>query len=224
MAGQIIGTTSSQSKGQNYGVLTSSEVTSLVTQDKFTTQAGFVWLGRYDYSSTTFGSALAITTVDNGGYLDPSKYRSHLIVANGLRNNGPHDMNIVISFRDIANTGYKSASYYGIGHQTLQDNSDNNTIRVQASGSYITSSDNDLRTDDNSQATRMYWLHNIGDNEVDEVIWWRDARRSNRYTGRHNSYDGSGRQHNLGGCGGVVLGGYTTGDWNGIIDVYGFVE
>ena len=224
MSGQILGHDRGQSKGRIGGVVGVNEVSDLILQDNYAMD-GFVFLGRHDYSSTTFSGSITFATADNGGYLDPSQYRTHLVIAHQVRQSGPYTMNIVHSMTNLANTGSKSGdAYYSIGHETLQDSSDNNTYRTQGGGSYFPTSGTNLHTDDDSQATRLLWIYNMGDNERPQQVWWRDARRGNSYTGRHNSYDGSGTQLTIGGVGGIRFGGYTTSTWNGIFDIYGYKE
>jgi len=220
MSGQIIGGSQAQIKGNNFGVLNSSEVANLIAQDNYSQKGGIEFLGRYDYSSTTH-NFITFTNVANGGFIDPSTYRTHLILISGIRQSGPYTMNIVFSTRNSTNTGNSTGNYHNFVNETLQDASDNNTLNGANTSSYASSMNTYLHTDDNSQMAQLIYLFNIGENTQYTNFYFRNSLRSNRYSGRHNSYEGAGANANRENKGGLNWGGYTSSTWNAIYDIYG---
>lgn len=224
MSGQIIGDTRGQSKGNNFGVLGANDVNNLILEDEYSQKPGMVYLGSYDYVSSTFASGISLPTVANGGYIDPTNYRTHLILISKIRQSGPHDMNIVFQFRNSGNTGNTTGNYYSWGYETLQDSSDNNFLRTQNSGSYMRGTGYRLKNEDDAQAVQQIYIYNIGQNTQFANIYTRTAMRSFSYTGRHNSYDQQGSLGNRTDLGGFRWGGYTTSTWNAKFCIYGIME
>ena len=224
MSGQIIGGSVAQEKGANFGILTPNNIADLVREDKYSQKDGYVYLGSYDYTSSTFSTVIQFLTVDNGGYVDPTNYRTHMVLCSQIRNSGPYSMNIVLTTRNAGNTGNSTGNYYGWGYETLQDSSDNNTKRNQDSSSYWGMSNTGLDGDDDSQATQVIYFFDIGDNTKYLTMYSRIALRRNSYTGRHNSYDYGGTQGNRNDMGGFNWGGYTSSTWNAKFDIYGIME
>lgn len=219
MSGQIIGGSQAQTKGNNFGVLNSNEVANLIAEDNYSQKGGIEFLGRYDYSSTTH-SGINLPNVANGGYIDPSTYRTHLILVSQIRQSGPYNMNNIFVTRN-STLGSGAANYHVFVNETLQDPSDNNTINQNNATSYIQTSVTGLDTTDNSQMVSLIYLFNIGYNTQYMNLYFRHALRSNRYTGRHNSYEGGGANANRENKGALFWGGYTSSTWNAIYDIYG---
>lgn len=224
MSGQIIGDTRRQSKGNNFGVLGVNDVNNLILEDEYSQKPGMVYLGSYDYTSSTFATGINMPTVANGGYIDPTNYRTHLILVSQIRQSGVNDMNIVFTFRNSTNTAATTGNYYSWGNETLQDNSDNNFIREQNSIYYIRSTGYKLKNEDDAQAVQQIYIYNIGQNTQYLNIYSRTALRSIAYTGRHNSYDQQGSLGNRTDVGGFRWSGYTASTWNAKFDIYGIME
>lgn len=219
MSGQIIGGSQAQAKGNNFGVLNSSEVANLIAEDNYSQKAGIEFLGRYDYSSTTH-SGINLPNVANGGYIDPSTYRTHLILVSQIRQSGPYNMNNIVVTRN-STLGSGAANYHVTGNETLQDASDNNTIEDANVSSYLKTMNTYLDTTDNSQMVQTIYLFNMGYNTQYVNLYFRNALRSNRYTGRHISYESGGANANRENKGALFWGGYTSSTWNAIYDIYG---
>lgn len=224
MSGQIIGDTQGQSKGNNFGVLGVNDVNNLILEDKYSQQAGMQYLGSYDYLGSTFASGISLPTVANGGYIDPTNYRTHLVLVSGIRNSGPHNMNIVFQFRNSGNTGNTTGNYYSWGYETLQDSSDNNFIRENNASSYMRSMNTNLLNADDAQAVQQIYIYNIGQNTQYANIYSRTSLRSQYSVGRHRSYDQQGTLGNRTDLGGFRWGGYTTSTWNAKFCIYGIRE
>lgn len=203
------------------GIFSMSDVAELVATNQYKPKEGAVYLGTHDYTSSTFSGGINMPTVANGGYLDPTNYRTHLILVSQIRQSGTNLMNIVFTFRNSDNTGAVTGNYYVWGHETLQDNSDNNTIRDQNVSAYAKQMNTKLKNEDDAQAVQLIYLHNIGQNSQYINMYSRTALRSTSYTGRHNSYDVGSVQGNRLDVGGFRWSGYTSSTWNAKFDIYG---
>lgn len=203
------------------GIFSMMDVRNLVSQNKYKRKEGYVYLGTHDYTTSTFSGGINIPTVANGGYLDPTNYRAHLILVSQIRQSGQYDMNIVFTFRNSGNTGGITGNYYSWGLESLQDGSDNNFVREHNSPNYMRSMNTKLKNEDDAQAVQMIYLNNIGHNSQYINLFSRTALRSFAYTGRHNSYDQSGFVGNRIDVGAFRWSGYTSSTWNAKFDIYG---
>jgi len=203
------------------GIFSISDVAELVSRNEYKPKDGAVYLGSYDYTSSTFASGINMPTVANGGYLDPTNYRTHLILVSQIRQSGQNLMNIVFTFRNSDNSSSVTGNYYVWGHETLQDNSDNNFVRDQNTVYYARQMNSKLKNEDDAQAVQLIYLHNIGQNSQYINMYSRTALRSTSYTGRHNSYDVGSVQGNRLDVGGFRWSGYTSSTWNAKFDIYG---
>ena len=224
MSGQIIGGDTAQSKGANFGILNTNEVSNLVREDSYSNKPGMVYLGSYDYISSTFASGISLPTVANGGYIDPTNYRTHMILVSRIRQSHSNSMNIVYTFRNSGNTGGVTGNYYSWAYETLQDSSDNNSLRENNAGSYMRSTDYELKNEDDAQAVQQIYLFDIGQNTKFVTVFSRTALRGFAYTGRHRSFDQTGSLGNRDDIGGFRWSGYTTSTWNAKFDIYGIME
>ena len=225
MANGFIGDSRSQEKGQNFGILTPNDIADLKRQNKLSETGDFVFLERQDYSSSTVSGGLSAVSVEFSGSLDNSEYDTYLIVLHQVRQSGPYNMNIVHTMRNSDNTGgYSGALYNMCRYMAYMSLTSPTVVNSNQSSSYASQMATSLHTDDDSQATQMIWLQNMGDNDQYPTWWARTPFRSNAYSGLFSSGISMNNLENIGKTAGWRWSGYTTSTWNCIMDVYGYKE
>jgi len=223
MPGQFIGDDREQTKGNNFGVLSSSDITTLKRENNLSEEAGdFVFLGREDYSSSTISGGISAVNLANSGYLDNGNYDLFMIVTHEIRQSGPYDMNMVYQFRNSTNTGTLGANNMCFHGHYLNNGGGTNGYYTHHNANYLNLMNGYYLRLNDSQATTISFLYNQGSNKQYPSFFHRMAFRSNTPNFNHNKAWGwldidTDR-------GGWRWSGYTTSTWNFKMDIYGYKE
>jgi len=180
------------------------------------------YLGTYDFTSSNTGSGLNVTTLVNSGFLDVANYSNFRIFVSQIRNSGQYDMNLVMSAKGSdGSTTLSGTQNYGKEAYSIRSNGSISVEHADQTQHYASLMGTELRTDDDSQATLMLDLYNVGNNGIFPNIVYRNTYRGNSGSGLMGHTYGNMNIENQAQIGAVRVGGYTSATFNWLMQVYG---